>query len=109
MQNLAGRIDFDPTLGKYLAYPNENMVHILNTEDWTTYKTLVADSIAAAFSIVQFSPCGNFLAAASEDGDVVIWNVPSESSINCSKLESSVTICAMVWNPTGRLNKIKSC
>ncbi|KRT85068.1 hypothetical protein AMK59_290 [Oryctes borbonicus] len=94
-------MDFDPILGKYLAYPNENVVHIVGTDDWAIYKKLVADSIAVSFSIVQFSPCGNFLAAASEHGDVVIWNVPSQTVVNCSQNQTSTAICAMVWNPLG--------
>ncbi|GJQ71634.1 hypothetical protein Trydic_g11333 [Trypoxylus dichotomus] len=95
------RMDFDPIFGKHLAYPDENVVHILSVDGWATHKKLVADSIAASFSIVQYSPCGNFLAAASEHGDVVIWDIPSQAVINCSQNQTSTAICAMVWNPLG--------
>lgn len=95
-------MDFEPILGKYLAYPLENTVLILNTEDWTVHKKLNCDTITSSFSIVQFSPCGNFIAAASEFGDVAIWEVASQVVINNSLHQSPIAICAMVWNPMGK-------
>lgn len=94
-------MDFDPSLGHYLAYPNNNSVIVLSTSDWSKKYTFTTEAIEACYSIVQFSPCGNYLAAATNCGDLVVWEVATQILVDAVTNPKSVAICAMVWNPTG--------
>lgn len=95
-------MDFHPTSDLYLAYPLEKSVLVLNTTDWTEKFRLTADSVDANYSIVQYSPCGKFLAAASQDGCIVVWNTSTQTVVDVSEHPLCVAICAMAWNPTGK-------
>lgn len=94
-----GRIDFEPKNGKYLAYPDKQSVILLNSQNWTKIKTLSCDDISSNYSIVQFSPCGNYLVASTVQGDFVIFEVNSEKIINKSKHANGSIVCGLVWNP----------
>lgn len=102
---LLGRIDFEPINGKQLAYPDKNTVVILNVDSWAQGATLSCDNVTAEFSIVQYSPCGNYIVATSLEGDIVIWNVASENVVNTGKHEKSIAICGLMWNPKGKPQK----
>lgn len=98
-----GRIDFEPVHGRQLAYPVKNTIVFLNVDSWNEETTLSCDRITADFSIVQYSPCGKYIAATSLEGDIVVWDVASESVINTGKHEKSIAICGLMWNPKGNL------
>ncbi|KAJ8932702.1 hypothetical protein NQ318_021221 [Aromia moschata] len=95
---ILGRIDFDPIKGIHLAYPDKSNIVILNTDDWSQHATLNCD-VTAMYSIVQYSPCGNYIAATSEEGDFVVWDASSQMVINRSKHPKSVSIGGLMWNP----------
>lgn len=94
-------MDFDPNLGYYLAYPNNNSVIVLNTSDWSKKYTFTTETVKGCYSIVQFSPCGNYIAAATDQGDLVVWEVATQILVDATTHPKSVSICAMVWNPAG--------
>lgn len=94
-------MDFHPTSNDHLAYPLDKTVLILGTADWSEKFNLSCYSVDAPFSIVQFSPCGKFLAAASQDGSITVWNMINQTLVGVNQHPSSVAVCAMVWNPTG--------
>lgn len=96
-----GRIDFEPVHGEHLAYPDKNTVVLLNVNSWTQEATLSCDSVTADFSIVQYSPCGKYIVATSSEGDIIVWNVSSETVVNTGKHEKSIAICGLMWNPKG--------
>lgn len=98
-----GRIDFHPVAGQYLAYPENNTVVLLDTVTWLKDRTLSTTKVNAFFSIVQFSPCGKVLAAASDIGDIVIWNFANGKLMGVSRHASSIAVCALVWNPKGNI------
>lgn len=88
-----------------MAYPVKNTVVFLNVESWNEETTLSLDHVTADFSIVQYSPCGKYIAAVSLEGDIIVWNVASESCVNFGKHEKSIAICGLMWNPNGKLFK----
>lgn len=94
-------MDFDPIHGRLLAYPDKNKVIIVNTLDWDIKHTFSCEAVESDLSIVQFSPCGKFVAAASLLGDLLVWEVASETLVDGTVHPKSVAICAMVWNPKG--------
>lgn len=97
-----GRIDFEPTEGKQLAYPDRNKIVFLSTDSWIQEATLHCDTVVAEYSIVQYSPCGKYIVATSVEGDIVVWNVGSGRCVNSGKHEKSIAICGLMWNPKGK-------
>lgn len=95
-----GRIDFDPTTGINLAYPHQNTIKVLNTTSWEE-KTLTCEKISADYSVLQYSNCGMYLAAATVSGNFVIWDISNLSVFKVTQHESSIAICALMWNPKG--------
>ncbi|CAG9822132.1 unnamed protein product [Phaedon cochleariae] len=95
------RIDFEPSEGKELAYPDKNQVIILNVSDWSEKATLICNEVSAPYSIVQYSPCGKFIIATSLEGDFVVWEVGTQEVANVSKHTKSIAICGLMWNPKG--------
>lgn len=63
--------------------------------------TLNCDDVTKPYSIVQYSPCGKYLAASSVDGDFVIWDVTEETVHNVSKHPNGTRVSAFAWNPSG--------
>ncbi|RZC41194.1 WD repeat and HMG-box DNA-binding protein 1 [Asbolus verrucosus] len=86
------RIDFEPVEGKFLAYPDKETVILLTTSDWSQYATLTCSEITAHFSIVEFSPCGNYLLATTLQGDFVVFNVNTKSVDGTSKHPNSAPV-----------------
>ncbi|KAJ8931899.1 hypothetical protein NQ314_015168 [Rhamnusium bicolor] len=101
-------MDFEPINGKYLAYPDKNAVVLLNTDDWSQTSTLSCNEVSSSYSIVQYSPCGKYILATTEEGDFVLWQVFSETVMNISKHQKSIAICGLMWNPKGNINTQKS-
>lgn len=98
---IVARMDFHPTSDSHLAYPSDNSVVVLNTTDWCEEFALFCASINAPFSIVQYSPCGRLLAAASQDGGIAIWSTGTQTLVGVSEHPNCAAVCALVWNPTG--------
>lgn len=101
-KNITGRLDFDPNDGTNLAYPHKNTVKLLNTTTWAEI-TLTCSEISADFSILQYSFCGIYLAAATLEGDFVIWETGNRKVYKVTKHESSKAICGLMWNPKGNV------
>lgn len=95
------RVDFEPICGKHLAYPLENAIVLLNTFDWSEICQLKSDEIEAPITTLQYSPCGEYIAAATSKGEFVIWELDSKQ-FKISKHEQNIGICALMWNPKGK-------
>ncbi|KAF5273925.1 hypothetical protein FQA39_LY01040 [Lamprigera yunnana] len=95
------RIHFDPISGRTLAYPHKNTVIIVDTTSWSEKLILICSEMDSTFSIVEFSPCGELLAAASQHGDLVIWHILTQNVIGITKHPKRFTLCAIAWNPKG--------
>lgn len=94
-------MDFHPNSNLQLAYPLEREILVLDTIDWSKKYTLSCPSVNADFSIVQYSPCGKYLAAASQEGSIAVWDTTTQALVGVSDHPSGTAICAMVWNPIG--------
>lgn len=53
------------------------------------------------FTIVSFSACGTYIAAATIGGEICVWNVNNHSCIMHINHDQNITICGLVWNPSG--------
>lgn len=97
---LIGRMDFEPNSGHTLAYPEKNTIVILDVSDWSMKFTLTCLMVSSSYSICQYSPCGKYMAAAAQNGDLVIWEIVTQT-VSHTKHSSEVSLSSMVWNPSG--------
>ncbi|EGW09434.1 WD repeat and HMG-box DNA-binding protein 1 [Cricetulus griseus] len=55
-------------------------------------------------NIVTWSPCGQYLAAGTTNGLIVVWNVETKDCMERVKHEKGYAICGLAWHPTyGRI------
>ncbi|XP_072941317.1 WD repeat and HMG-box DNA-binding protein 1 [Epargyreus clarus] len=96
-----GRMDFEPIEGKYLAYPNNRDVTLLDTESWGQRMTFTHSSIKCAISQCLFSPCGQYLAGSTVAGQIAVWEVQSGTCMGIVEHPTSHNVSALAWNPKG--------
>lgn len=97
------RIDFEPKIGKHLAYPLDKTIVLLNTFDWTEMCKLSCEEVEAPFTTLQYSPGGSHLAAATTKGEFVVWDLDSRQ-YEISQNDQKMSICTLMWNPKGKKN-----
>ncbi|KOB76608.1 Acidic nucleoplasmic DNA-binding protein 1 [Operophtera brumata] len=95
------RIDFEPSNGKYLAYPNNREIILLDCESWAQRMTFTHSLIKCAISQCLFSPCGNYLAGSTISGQIAVWEIESGTCLGIIEHPTSHNVSAMAWNPKG--------
>uniref|UniRef100_A0A8D1I624 WD repeat and HMG-box DNA-binding protein 1 n=1 Tax=Sus scrofa TaxID=9823 RepID=A0A8D1I624_PIG len=53
-----------------------------------------------SLNIVTWSPCGQYLAAGSINGLIIVWNVETKDCMERVKHEKGYAICGLSWHPT---------
>lgn len=69
--------------------------------DFSQITMLSCEEVSSFYSLVQYSPCGKYIMATSEEGDFVMFEVETEVVSNISKHPKSIAITGLMWNPTG--------
>uniref|UniRef100_A0A8C6DMN5 WD repeat and HMG-box DNA-binding protein 1 n=1 Tax=Moschus moschiferus TaxID=68415 RepID=A0A8C6DMN5_MOSMO len=94
------RLAWQPKTGKLLAVPVEKSVKLYRRETWNNQFDLSDNFISQTLNIVTWSPCGQYLAAGSINGLIIIWNVETKNCIERVKHEKGYAICGLSWHPT---------
>ncbi|XP_078344352.1 WD repeat and HMG-box DNA-binding protein 1-like isoform X2 [Oculina patagonica] len=95
------RLAWQPGSGKYLAVPVDKAIKVYEQDTWKNVFNLDKDGHSELVSIAAWSPCGNYIASASINGEIFIWKVSSQMVIERISHESGQQICGLVWNPKG--------
>ncbi|XP_068626537.1 WD repeat and HMG-box DNA-binding protein 1 isoform X2 [Battus philenor] len=95
------RISFEPSEGKYLAYPNNREIILLDCESWGQRMSFTHSSIKCAISQCLFSPCGQYLTGSTVAGQIAVWEVQTGTCMGIIEHPTSHNISAMSWNPKG--------
>ncbi|XP_036774333.2 WD repeat and HMG-box DNA-binding protein 1 isoform X2 [Manis pentadactyla] len=95
------RLAWQPKSGKLLAVPVEKSVKLYRRETWNNQFDLSDNFISQALNIVTWSPCGQYLAAGSINGLIIVWNVETKDCMERVKHEKGYAICGLAWHPTG--------
>lgn len=89
---------FFPKFGKYLAYPKDKEIIILESTNWTQKHILKNDKISGKYSVCMFSPCGKFICAGSTTGEISVWDFNTlESLKGPTKGDNSDMITSIDW------------
>ncbi|CAK1540165.1 unnamed protein product [Leptosia nina] len=95
------RMDFEPSEGKYLAYPNNREIILLDSNSWGQRMTFSHNTIKCAISQCLFSPCGQFLAGSTVAGQIAVWEVQSGACMDIIEHPTSHNVSSMAWSPKG--------
>ncbi|KAM6273502.1 WD repeat and HMG-box DNA-binding protein 1 isoform 1-T1 [Porphyrio hochstetteri] len=96
------RLGWQPGSGKLLAVPVDKVVKLYRRETWDSQFDLSDTFITQPLNVVAWSPCGQYLAAGSVDGSIVVWNVAAQECIERMKHEKNYSICGLAWHPKHR-------
>lgn len=94
------RLAWQPKTGKLLAVPVEKSVKLYRRETWSNPFDLSDSSISQTLNIVTWSPCGQYLAAGTINGLIVVWNVETKDCMERVKHEKGYAVCGLAWHPT---------
>ncbi|XP_042538546.1 WD repeat and HMG-box DNA-binding protein 1 [Dipodomys spectabilis] len=94
------RLAWQPKSGKLLAIPVEKSVKLYRRETWSNQFDLSDSFISQSLNVVTWSPCGQYLAAGSINGLIIVWNVETKVCMERVKHEKGYTICGLAWHPT---------
>ncbi|XP_064148570.1 WD repeat and HMG-box DNA-binding protein 1 isoform X2 [Loxodonta africana] len=94
------RLAWQPKSGKLLAVPVEKSVKLYRRETWSNQFDLSDNFISQTLNIVTWSPCGQYLAAGSINGLIIVWNVETKDCLERVKHEKGYAICGLAWHPT---------
>ncbi|XP_057588505.1 WD repeat and HMG-box DNA-binding protein 1 isoform X2 [Hippopotamus amphibius kiboko] len=94
------RLAWQPKHGKLLAVPVEKSVKLYRRETWSNQFDLSDNFISQTLNIVTWSPCGQYLAAGSINGLIIVWNVETKDCVERMKHEKGYAICGLSWHPT---------
>uniref|UniRef100_A0A8C8TAS6 WD repeat and HMG-box DNA-binding protein 1 n=1 Tax=Peromyscus maniculatus bairdii TaxID=230844 RepID=A0A8C8TAS6_PERMB len=94
------RLAWQPKTGKLLAVPVEKSVKLYRRETWSNPFDLSDSCISQTLNIVTWSPCGQYLAAGTINGLIVVWNVETKDCMERVKHEKGYAVCGLAWHPT---------
>ncbi|KFV56817.1 WD repeat and HMG-box DNA-binding protein 1, partial [Gavia stellata] len=96
------RLGWQPGSGKLLAIPVDKVVKLYRRETWESQFDLSDTFITQPLNVVAWSPCGQYLAAGSVGGCIVVWNMETQECIERMKHEKNYSICGLAWHPKYR-------
>ncbi|XP_001495559.2 WD repeat and HMG-box DNA-binding protein 1 [Equus caballus] len=94
------RLAWQPKSGKLLAVPVDKSVKLYRRETWSNQFDLSDNFISQTLNIVTWSPCGQYLAAGSINGLIIVWNVETKDCLERVKHEKGYAVCGLAWHPT---------
>ncbi|XP_059551288.1 WD repeat and HMG-box DNA-binding protein 1 isoform X1 [Myotis daubentonii] len=94
------RLAWQPKSGKLLAVPVEKSVKLYRRETWNNQFDLSDNFISQTLNVVTWSPCGQYLAAGSINGSIIVWNVETKDCMERVKHDKGYAICGLAWHPT---------
>uniref|UniRef100_A0A3Q2I490 WD repeat and HMG-box DNA-binding protein 1 n=1 Tax=Equus caballus TaxID=9796 RepID=A0A3Q2I490_HORSE len=83
-----------------LAVPVDKSVKLYRRETWSNQFDLSDNFISQTLNIVTWSPCGQYLAAGSINGLIIVWNVETKDCLERVKHEKGYAVCGLAWHPT---------
>ncbi|GFX29404.1 WD repeat and HMG-box DNA-binding protein 1 [Trichonephila clavipes] len=95
------RIDWSSD-GEFLAVPVEKEICFYQRDIWESKFSLSDKCVTKALSIVTYSPFGKYIAAATMNGQLVVWDVETKMCISKKLHEKEIAVCGLRWHPSGK-------
>ncbi|CAK8678263.1 unnamed protein product [Clavelina lepadiformis] len=93
------RICWRPATGEDVAVPTSTGVSIFTRVTWAKLHSFTTDVTSKPFQCCAFSLCGRFIAAASADGWLVVWDAETQECLRKLQHPLKSSICSVMWNP----------
>ncbi|GIY66224.1 WD repeat and HMG-box DNA-binding protein 1 [Caerostris extrusa] len=81
---------------------NDFEVRFYERDIWESKWSLSDECVTQTLSIVTYSPFGKYLATASMDGKMLVWDVETKKCITKKFHEKEIAICGLAWHPSGK-------
>lgn len=93
---------FDPRNGNSLVYVNGKELCVLNINTWDMQYTLTDEKIKGEYTCCQFSKDGSYIAAATDKGEISIFDFTTRLSKKCEAPSSECqAITCLTWSNKG--------
>lgn len=90
---------FEPRTGNSLVYVKDRQVCVLNTSNWEMQFSLTDDKIKGEYTCCQFSRDGLLLAAATDKGEISVFDFATRQSKKCESPSSECQgITCLAWS-----------
>ncbi|XP_054153902.1 WD repeat and HMG-box DNA-binding protein 1-like [Oppia nitens] len=102
------RMSWQPSDGQRLAVPKMDRIDVHARDTWQLVATIRHD-LLKQISIVSYSPDGNYLAAASSDGVIMIWNITAADGTISLDNTSPMPIAKYFHKDSAKITCLKWC
>ncbi|XP_063933665.1 WD repeat and HMG-box DNA-binding protein 1-like isoform X3 [Zophobas morio] len=103
-----GTVEWHPEGGKF-AVPSKNEIHVYQRDAWKLlYKLHSTAGHSKAVSVIKWSFDGAYLASASVDGHILIWDQKTCEPICSCNRSVNYRVTDFDWHPSGRSIAIAS-
>ncbi|XP_061399912.1 WD repeat and HMG-box DNA-binding protein 1 [Musca vetustissima] len=93
---------FEPCNGYSLIYANGKEIIVLKTSSWETQYTMTDEKIKGSYTCCQFSTDGLFVAAATDMGEISLFDFSNRQSKKCEAPSSECqAITCLAWSTKG--------
>nr|XP_039249146.1 WD repeat and HMG-box DNA-binding protein 1-like [Styela clava] len=93
------RMSWRPATGEDIAVPSDNEIKVFSRGTWTVIHSFKTALTNKPFNCCAFSPCGRFLAAATVDGWICVWDAETQDCLQTVQHALRTSICCLVWDP----------
>ncbi|XP_005186548.2 WD repeat and HMG-box DNA-binding protein 1 [Musca domestica] len=90
---------FEPRNGNSLIYANGKEIYVVNTSSWETLYTLSDEKTKGNYTCCQFSTDGSLVAAATDVGEISLFDFSTRQSKKCEPPSSECqAITCLAWS-----------
>ncbi|XP_037094911.1 WD repeat and HMG-box DNA-binding protein 1-like [Pollicipes pollicipes] len=99
----------DGRVGFWDARSGRRGVRLFSGADWAESGRLASALLTKPVTACAFSPCGRFVAAATQDGLLVEWRLGGAEARRIDQHEAKLRLNALCWHPDGDRLAFSDC